>query len=176
MRDHNHHSPPPDTATAPATPPLHSGYGEWSQFKQQIRELADYFTYYLEAQADLLKLRGRQLLARLLLGIAGALVIATALVVAITLVIIGVAQGLAHVFANQPWLGPLITGLTILSSLTLGAWGWVAATRHAAYNRMVDKYEHRKSRQRAQFGHDVVSRTEPPAPEPRAGVSEPPSR
>lgn len=175
VRDNNHHSPPPDTAASAATPP-HAGNGEWPRLKQQVREVADYFSYYLEAQADLLKLQGRRLLTRVLLGIAGALGLATALVVAITLVIIGVAQGLAQVFANHPWLGPLITGLVILGSLTLGAWGWLAVTRQAAYNRMVEKYEQRKSRQRARFGHDIVSRAEAPPTKPRAGVSEPPSR
>ena len=150
--------------------------GEWERIKQQAVELIDYFSYYLEARTDILKLRGRQFLFRLRLEIAGTLVVAGALIVAITLILIGVAQGLAQVFADKPWLGPLITGLVLLGIVSLAVWWWLARTRKAAHNRMIEKYEQRKSHQRARFGHDVVSRAEAARNERRTGVSDPPSR
>jgi len=150
--------------------------GEWERIKQQAGELIDYVSYYLEARTDILKLQGRQFLFRLRLEIAGILVVAGALVVAITLIFIGVAQGLAQVFADKPWLGPLITGLVLLGIISLAVWWWLARTHKAAHNRMIEKYEQRKRHQRARFGYDVVERAEAARDEQRVGVSDPPSR
>lgn len=175
LRDHGpngteHPRPTPTTAEQP------SNASEWDRIKQHSAELLDFFSYYLEARTDIFKAQGRQFLFRLRLEIAGILVVAGALVVAITLIVIGVAQGLAQIFADKPWLGPLITGLALLGTVSLAVWWWVVGTRQTAYNRMVDKYEQRKSHQRARFGHDVAGRAAAARAEPRTGVSDPPSR
>ena len=181
----DYNSPPPkpdpnDTFEPGRTPPFPSepvgDAGEWQRIKQQAVELADYFSYYLEARTDILKLRLRQFLFRLLMEVAGILLVAGLLVAAITLIFIGVARGLAQVFANQPWLGPLIAGLVLLGIISLVAWWWWVGTRKAAHNRMVKKYEQRKRHQRDRFGHDVVSRAEAAPTEQRTGISDPTSR
>jgi hypothetical protein len=184
MNANNHKSPPPSAQTADephqSAPAAHEAIGdagEWKRIKQQAGEVIDFLSYYLEARVDILKLRGRRFLLHLLLEIDGVLVVAGTLVVAITLIFIGVAQGLSQVFAGMPWLGPLITGLALLGIVSLVVWWWVADRSKVAHNRMVEKYEHRKSHQRARFGHDVGSHAEEAAPtEQRTGVSDPSSR
>ncbi len=132
--------------------------GEWQRLKQQSGELLEYLAYYLHAKADGLKFRGRRVLLRIELEVVGILVMAGVLLVGITLVFIGIAQGFAQLFANQPWLGPLIAGLLLLGCIGAGGWWFHRAVEKKSYQETVQKYEQRKQQQRARFGHDVAER------------------
>jgi hypothetical protein len=153
---HHNHSDQPRAAASPPSEPAE--IGAWDQIKQQVAELLEYAAYYLEAKTDILKFRSRQLLFRVQLRIAAILVISGAFVLAITLIFIGISQGLSQLFADKPWLGPLLTGLALLLIVSLGTGGWILITRRAAQHRMMQKYEHRKINQQARFRHDVAER------------------
>ena len=138
----------------------HRDSGEWQRLKQQLSELLEYLSYYLHAKADTLKLTGRKLLFRIELEIVGLLVTAGAVVVAITLIFLGVSQGLSQLFHAQPWLGPLLAGLLLLGCAFGAGWLWRRANETKSYKETVQKYEQRKQQQQARFGRDVAKRAQ----------------
>jgi len=169
-RDSNEGSPPNatfhrqhDGATGDETTG-HRDAGEWHRLKQQSSELLEYLLYYLHAKADGVKLSGRKFLFRIERELVALLVIAGALVGAVTLIFIGIAQGLSQLFASQPWLGPLVAGLLLLGCASGGGWWWWRAMEAKSYNETVKKYEQRKQQQQARYGHDVAGRAQADRP------------
>ena len=120
------------------------------------KEFAEYLTHYLNARTDRLKLAGRQALFGLGLGIVALLVLAGAGIVAVTLLFIGVAQGLAQLLGNRPWLGNLAGGGLLLAGISLAVWACAARQQRIARERTVEKYEHRKRQQQEKFGRNVA--------------------
>lgn len=120
-----------------------------------FQELLEYVSYYLSAQSDLVRAKVRRLALYTVLGIIGAIAVATTLVVAVVLVLVGIAGGLGELFANRPWAGSLATGCILLAvafgSLKLVLPQWVAQSRR----KVKEKYDRRRQTQRARFGHDV---------------------
>jgi hypothetical protein len=134
--------------------------GEWQRLKHQSSELLEYLSYYLHAKADGLKLTGRNLLFHIRLEIVAILVIAGTMLVAVTLIFVGVAQGLAQLFGDEPWLGHVVAGLLLLGGAGFGAWLWNCVGEKKSYNKTVQEYEQRKHQQQARFGHDVAERAQ----------------
>jgi hypothetical protein len=149
----------PDTATA-ANERGSGDPGEWQRLKHQCSELLEYLSYYLHAKADGLKLTGRKLLFRIELEIVAMLVTAGVIMLALTLIFIGIAQGLAQLFGDQQWLGHLVAGLLLLGCAGFGAWWWGRAWEKKSYKETVQEYEQRKLQQQARFGHDVAERAQ----------------
>lgn len=138
--------------------------GEWQRLKHQSSELLEYLSYYFHAKADGLKLTGRKLWFYIRLEIVAMLVIAGSILVAVTLIFVGVAQGLAQLFGSEPWLGQVVAGLLLLGCAGVGAWLWQRIGERKSYNETVQKYEQRKQQQQTRFGHDVAERAQATRP------------
>src|SRR5437879_2653649 len=80
---------------------------------QQLSELREYLTYYLDAQIDGLKLSVTKASYHLEWILVGILAVAGLIVVAVTLIFIGVGIGVGEILGT-PWLGYLIAGLLML--------------------------------------------------------------
>jgi|SRR5579862_360219 len=133
-----------------------SGAGEQQQWLQPFRELLEYFSYYLSAKADDLRLRGRKALFRVELEIIAVLGAAGAVVAAAILIARGAAEGLTELFGNRSWLGDLTAGVMVLLFVGLVMGGWVYWWNKTSREKTIQKYEERKRQQRAKFGRDVA--------------------
>ena len=111
--------------------------------------------YYLSVQADALRLR----ILRIALCIAAALLVvlaaAAALVTAVVLVLCGVAQGLAALLGGRAWAGDLAAGTLVLAAVGLAVWLGINAMLRSSKRKTVEKYEHRRAREREDLGRDV---------------------
>ena len=132
--------------------------GQWDRLKQQLSETTEYLSYYLDVRADELKLTGRRALFQLQLHLVILLVVAGSILLAITLIFVGVAQGLAPLFGERAWLGYMGSGILLLAGAGGGTGLAIVWSQRAARNQTVNKYEQRKQQQRARFGHDVADR------------------
>src|SRR6266850_959641 len=119
-------------------------------------EVLEYFSYYLSAKADSLKLRGRSALFRVELEIVAVLGAAGAVIAAVTLISRGVAEGLTQLFGNRSWLGNLAAGVLLLGCVGLAVGGWTHWWNKTSRERTVHKYEQRKRQQQAKYGRSVA--------------------
>jgi hypothetical protein len=133
-----------------------SDAGEPQQWLQPFRELLEYFSYYLSAKADGLRLQGRKALLRVELEIVAILGAAGAVIAAVTLIAQGAAEGLTQLFGNRSWLGDLAAGVSLLVCVGLVIGGWAYWWNKDSRERTVQKYEERKRQQRAKFGRSVA--------------------
>ena len=126
----------------------------------QFHELGEYFSHFVTAKTDSIKLSLRGTVLRLVLAALGFVVLSGFLVIAGWFVLSGVAGGLGVLFGDRWWLGNLVTGILFLSGLGLGMFYAVARSKRTFLERTVTKYETRKARQQSEFGHSASNRTE----------------
>jgi hypothetical protein len=126
-------------------------------------ELREYAGYFVAAKLDGIKLTVRRVGTLAVVGViallAGGAIVATAAV----LLCVGLAQAVATLFAHdngvpRTWLGNLIVGLVLLLGIGGGAYFLVSRLIGSSKKATVKKYELRRQRQRADFGHDVLQR------------------
>jgi hypothetical protein len=125
---------------------------------RSLGELKEYIGYYLSAQGDAVRLKIRQGLAWAVLGIAGGLVGLAALITSVVLLLDGAAEGLAILFGGRLWAGELVTGAIILLVAGIVAYVVVARITKTSRQRIIQKYERRRQKQRVEFGYDVSQR------------------
>src|SRR5688572_30171488 len=81
---------------------------------QQGLELYAYFSHFIRAQIDILKLSGRQIILWAAVGSLGAVVVVSALVMGVVLFLSGLATGVGTAVGGALWLGQIIVGLGFL--------------------------------------------------------------
>lgn len=140
-----HAGPPPgDAANGAARPDPLAGVQE------SFAALMLYAAHYFAALRDLAITRVR---LAVFWGVVGMLVLfaaATAAIVAVTLVLCGIALGLADLLGGRLWAGALITGSVFLAGCGVAAvvsYRWMISQWHG---QMAAKYEQYQERERAE--------------------------
>ena len=78
----------------------------------------------------------------------------------------GAAEGLGVLCGNRPWAGNLLTGSLLVAGLTSAMFMIFGRLKKLSREGTVAKYENRKFRQQARYGHDVADRAAAYDPEP----------
>jgi hypothetical protein len=149
----NGHVPHSDGAR-PEPPP-----NPWAPLLENLRELADYVSYYLSVQADQFRLRIRRAVLAVLLSVMAAIGGVALIVTAVVILLHGIGEGLGWLFGGRMWLGNLVTGLGMLGLTVLAL---VVITRRIvkiSRTRTIEKYAELRQQQLRQHGHDVGSRS-----------------
>jgi hypothetical protein len=134
---------------------------------KHCRELGEYFSYYVTAKADSVKLSLRAMVLWIASAALGFVTVAALIISASWFILSGMAQGLGVLFGDRLWLGKMTTGLLLAAALGLGMYYAVSKRIRASRERTVQKYEERQARQREQFGRDVSGQAAAPAYEKR---------
>jgi hypothetical protein len=125
---------------------------------QQVRELAEYLSYYVSARTDGVKFSLRNVLFRVSLAALVFVAISGLIVAASWCMLSGAAEGLAVLLGGRVWAGNILAGFLVITGLGLGM-NWLAAKRkRTTRKRTTTKYENRQARQQADFGHNVSER------------------
>lgn len=122
---------------------------------KQFQELREYVSYYAAASTDSIKCSVRNAIGRIVLAALGFVAVGGLIVMASWFVLSGISQGTSALFGDRAWIGAVITGTLALAGVRLGMSCAAWARKNASRKRMVQKYETREARQRAQFGRDV---------------------
>ncbi len=155
----------PEAATDRLRPPHPDDTAPADAFKDALRvlgEVREYVAYYVGAKVDGIKLSVRRVGILAALGVIGLLAAGAIVVTASVLLCVGLAQGIGVLLAGdygpRVWLGNLIVGLVLLLLIGGGTWFAVSRLFNSSKRATVKKYELRRQRQRADFGHDVLQR------------------
>jgi hypothetical protein len=121
----------------------------------RLGEIRDYVAYYLSTRADAIRLAIRNEMFFVAFGVVGLLAVGAAVIVAVTLLFLGIADGLGAALHGRIWLGDLIVGVVMLVAVAIaGRIGFLKITA-LSRTRLVDKYESFKRDQRERFGRDI---------------------
>jgi len=126
----------------------------WKQFRQ----LAEFFSYYVSAKIDGVKLSLRTAVLGVVLAALAFVAVSGLIIAASCYVLSGLADGLSVLFSDRAWVGEIMAGLLLLVGLGIGLILTFANRRKASLKRRTQKYENRRVRQHADFGCDVSSR------------------
>jgi hypothetical protein len=132
----------------------------FAAFSQHAQELRNYFSYYVAVRADQLRLKVRQVAVGVALGAMGALAGASVIIASVVLLLVGIAGGLGELFGGRPWLGSLVTGLSVLVVVTIAGTLMVRGITMNSLQRTVQRYVERRHQQRRRFGEDVGTRAQ----------------
>lgn len=118
-------------------------------------ELREYFSYFLAAKVDGLRLSVRSAGIYAALGIMGFVAVSALITTAVVLLLVGAATGLGWLFGGMLWLGSIVVALLVLGAFGLGGYLALSRLNRNFRKKTVEKYEHRQEWQRGQFGRDV---------------------
>ena len=122
---------------------------------EEFAELKEFAAYYLAARRDALNLTLKQAVIYAALGVVGLIVLSNLLFAATVAMVVGIAAGLAKLFGEQAWLGPLVTGVGLLLIISLCVYLAMRRITGKSRARTIKKYERRLHQQNAQFGHNL---------------------
>ena len=125
---------------------------------KQFRQLAEYFSYYVSAKIDGVKLSLRTAVLWVVLAALGFVAVGGLIVAASCYVLSGFAEGLSVLFNDRAWAGNIMAGLLLLTGLGFGLYFTFVKGKRASLKRRAHKYETRRARQQADFGCDVSKR------------------
>jgi hypothetical protein len=108
---------------------------------KQFRELGVYFSYFMTAKTDSVKLSLRHVVIWVVSAALGFVAVGGLIVIASWLMLSGLAEGLGGLFGNRSWVGSLLTGFLLLAGLGLGMYYIVAKRNQIARERTAQKYE-----------------------------------
>jgi hypothetical protein len=123
---------------------------------KQFRQLGEYFSYYVTAKTDSVKLSLRKTLLWIVLAALGFVAVVALMVTASWLLLTGIAEGLGALFGDRTWVGNLLTGALVLAGLALGTYYTLAIRARSSQERTFAKYEKLQARQEARAGHDAA--------------------
>jgi hypothetical protein len=149
----------PRDSSAGVTPDPHEPPTE--AFRSALRdfgELREYVSYFIASKTDAWKAGFRRIGIMAVLGVIALLAGGAFVVTAAVLLLIGIAQGLGRAMNGHYWAGNLIVGAALLLLIFGGGYWFVSRLFKSSRKATVEKYELRRTRQRAQFGHDVRQR------------------
>jgi hypothetical protein len=136
------------------------------RLQRRMAELYEYFSYFLSAKVDGLKASATQAViwgAVGLIGLAAVAGVAVTLSVVLTLYLFqGLAGGLAALFGGRLWLGELVLGALFVLALGVGGFLGFRKFQKGSREKLHEKYEARKRRQRAEFGRSVEEEARKP--------------
>lgn len=141
------------------------------QLLRQFRELGEYFSYYLAARADSAKVGLRNALVSVTLAALAFIVVASLSLGAIWFALNGAAEGLSILCGNRPWAGNLLTGSLLVAALAAGMCVVIRRLNNTTREGTVAKYENRKFRQQARYGHNVADRAAEYDPAPHRSTA-----
>ena len=152
-----------DTFPSATAEPTHSGdaagktdsaVADFSDLKQRLKELGDYFRHYWAVKRDHL-LRKSQLRLVLLGGIVLASVVMLAfLATAGVLLGVGIAFAI-NVATGSTWMGPLLTGLSLLLLLVCGTVWAKCRVDTMAMKRFSHRCQTRRAELRVRYGRGI---------------------
>jgi hypothetical protein len=125
----------------------------------QVGELKEYFSHFVAAKVDGVRLSVKNASLWAVLGLVGLLALGAVIVTAATLLVVGMSQGVALLLRGHAWAGNLIVGFVLLAGIMLGAWFGLKRVFNISRKRTVERYERRLQRQRVEFGHDARERS-----------------
>jgi uncharacterized membrane protein len=140
-----------DASTSEAQEALHT-------LLHQGVELYAYFSHYVQAQLDLLKMSGRQVALWAVIGILGAIVAVSALVMGVILFLTGLSSGVGAAVGGVLWLGQLIVGIGLLILFGIAILIGKSRMQGQARTQRVQDYAERQQQQRLQFGRSAADR------------------
>jgi protein-S-isoprenylcysteine O-methyltransferase Ste14 len=154
-----------DESTNPATASVEAHNAAASDAQEALHtllpqglELYAYFSHFVRAQIDILKMSGRQIVLRAAVGSLGAILVVSALVMGVVLLLSGLATGVGTAVGGAMWLGQVIVGLGVLILFGIAILiGW-SCMQHRSRIQKVQDYAERQQQQRLQFGHSVADR------------------
>ena len=123
---------------------------------KQFHELREYFSYYVTAKTDGVKLSLRSFWHWIVLASLGFVAVCGLIISANWFVISGSAEGLTLLCGGRSWAGKIIAGVLFLAIPGVCVCYTVARRRIASRERTVRKYEKREARQQAKFGRSVL--------------------
>jgi len=148
---------PPDPADLPPPDAVRAAMNS-------AAELREYAGYYVAAKVDGAKARVRQWIFLASLGVIALLAVAAVAIAGVVLLCQGLAHLLADAFGGRLWAGYLAAGAILIGTIAVSLWGTMRYLGRVARRRIMDKYDLRRTRQRADFGHDVTQRAHQPGP------------
>ena len=157
---------PPRSRVSTPPPPRPQDEAPADALKEAMRslgELREYVGYFVAAKLDGIKLTVRRVGVMAVVGVIGLLAGGAIVATAAVLFCVGLAQAVATMLAHEngvprTWLGNLIVGLLLLLVIGAGAWLMMSRLIGSSRKATVKKYELRRQRERADFGHDVLQR------------------
>jgi len=129
----------------------------------RIGEIGEYFSYWLAAKSDGIKLTIRNVGVMAAVGIVGAIAGGAFVASAMVLLCVGIAHGLGTLFGGRMWLGDIVAAILFLAILGGGIWFGMNRLTKASRERTVKKYDARQQQQRARYGTDVHQRAANPS-------------
>jgi hypothetical protein len=148
----------PDAKPGPT--PDESAAEAFRQAGQRLAEIKAYAVYYLQAQADRLRLAAREAMFAAFFAPIALLVISAVVIVAVVLLLVGLANGIGGALGNRIWLGEIIVAVGVLVTVPFVARLLISRFFAMFRKKTVAKYEYRKLQQRTRFGHDVKQRAQ----------------
>lgn len=131
------------------------------QLLAQLNALTSYTGHYAHAKLDLARARVRRMVLRAVAALVGGIFLIAAGLVAVIYLMRGAALGFSAACGERLWLGYLLAGASSLAVMA-GAAGLIMWVQRASRRKkVVEKYELRKSRERARHGRDVAEASTP---------------
>jgi len=151
------------TSPPPPRPQDEAPADAFKDAMHSLGELREYAGYLVAAKLDGIKLAVRRVGVMAVVGVIGLLAGGAIVATAAVLFCLGLAQAVATLVAHEngvprTWLGNLIVGLLLLLVIGGGAWYMMSRLTGSSRKATVKKYELRRQRQRADYGHDVLQR------------------
>lgn len=131
---------------------------------KQVREMKEYFSYYVAVKTDSAKLHLRNTLLWMVLSAMGFVTLCGLLIIAGWFLLGGIAGGLGVLFGGRLWIGNIVTGVLASAGLGLGMYYAVAKRMSVSRKRTIQKYEERQARQQTEFGHKTCDQATDTAP------------
>jgi hypothetical protein len=122
---------------------------------RHLGEAREYAEYLAAAEIDKFKLKLRKIAVLAAAGVVAGILGLSILISAAAILLQGIAQMIGEALGGRFWAGALITGGGILVVTALAAWLGLRFWQAAAFKSLKSRYEYRKRKQRAQFGHSV---------------------
>lgn len=148
------------SATAEATPAddtaglADSAVADFSDLKQRLKELGDYFRHYWAVKRERLRRKSQRSLV-----FVGGIVLASVVMLAFlatagVLLCVGIAVAL-NVATGSIWMGPLLTGVTVLLLLAGGTVWAKCRVDTMAMKRFSDRCQTRRAELRVRYGRGI---------------------
>jgi hypothetical protein len=156
-RDPGKRAPPEDDRVRSGPDPKDSPEEAFASLRGRVDEFVDYAVYYLICQLDALKFAiKRRILTASIMAVT-VLAAAGAIVTAVVLLCEGICDALSSLLGHR-WAGELVTSLLLLGLVAVA--GAIAVNKIfiGPHQKMVDRYEEMRRRQRDRHGRDVHDR------------------
>jgi hypothetical protein len=122
---------------------------------KQLAEAVEYLAYLLTTQVDRVKLKVRNVLLMVALGVIGAAVAMAFLACTVWLLLSGIAGGVGVLLGDRPWLGSIVTAVVILLIVIPAGWILYRRIQSGGLKAVRERYRLRQAEQKARFGRKV---------------------